>query len=144
MPGLRRVEGLSDLLKTLEKLPDEMRKGPVRTATRTGARVIADEARRNAPEDTGGLKRNIGAFPIPKRRIPPGIDVGYEIRGDEKGKAGDPRNAYYWRFIEMGKANQAPNPIFRNALASQSSAAIQAFIQEFKATSDRAVQRAKR
>jgi HK97 gp10 family phage protein len=149
MPGLKRVDGLQQLSRTLKQLPDVMRRGVVVSATRAGARVIAQEAQRNAPVgETGNLRRNISAFPIPKKYMPAGFDVGYQIRGDERGSAGDPNNAYYWRFIEMGRPNaapkQKPNPIFRNALATQSRPAIAAFIDTFGKRVGRAVERAKR
>ena len=143
MPGLRRVDGLQELTRALKKLPSEMRGRPLISATRAGARLIADDARNRAPVDSGGLQKNIGVFAIPKRRLGAGLDYGVEIRGDEKGKAGDPRNAYYWRFVELGTANQAAQPFLRPALATQSQAAIRAFTESFSRRLDTIARKAR-
>lgn len=143
MPGLRRVDGLRELTQALKKLPSEMRGRPLTAATRAGARLIADDAKGRAPVDSGGLRQNIGVFTIPKRRLGAGLDYGVEIRGDEKGKAGDPRNAYYWRFVELGTANQAAQPFLRPALATQSQSAIRAFVDTFSRRLDEIARKAR-
>ena len=144
MPGLKRVQGLDQLAKALKNLPEEFRKGPLSAAVRAGGRVIAEDAARRAPNDTGKLKDNIGAFPIPKTRLPAGIDYGVEIRGNERGKAGDPKNVYYWRFVELGTSNMPAQPFLRPALATQSKAAIEEFRITFSRQLNRAAERAKR
>ncbi|MNP86751.1 hypothetical protein D3C76_1871820 [compost metagenome] len=35
------------------------------------------------------------------------------MRVNTKGKAGDPKNAFYWKFIELGTAQQAATPFIR-------------------------------
>ena len=145
MPGLRRVDGLQELTRALKKLPSEMRGRPLISATRAGARLIADDARNRVPVDTGNLRDNIGVFAIPKRRMPSGFDYGVEIRGNEKGKAGSPGNAYYWRFIEIevGAYNRPATPFLRPALATQSQAAIRAFTESFSRRLDTIARKAR-
>lgn len=128
---------------TLKRLPKEMRAGPLQSATRAGANVIRDEAQARVPVDTGNLQRNIGVFAIPKRRMPAGIDYGVEIRGNEKGKRGDPRNAFYWRFVELGTSTRAPQPFLRPALASGTQRAIGVFTEAFRRRLDTIAKKAR-
>ena len=149
MPGLRRVDGLRELTQALKKLPSEMRGRPMISATRAGANKIRDAARANLVAvravDEGNLLENIGVFAIPKRRLPSGFDYGVEIRGNEKGKAGSPGNAYYWRFIELevGAYNRPARPFLRPALQTQSQAAIRAFIGTFSRQLDTIARKAR-
>ncbi len=75
-----------------------------------------------APERTGKLKKNVVVLTQRSRRRGE-ITSGVHIRGrnmrtgnsDNTMKASDPRNAFYWRFVEMGTVNMPPHPFVRPA-----------------------------
>ncbi len=54
-----RLEGVDELNRVFKKLPKKLRQSAVLNATRAGARVIRDEAKRLAPKDTGALRKGI-------------------------------------------------------------------------------------
>lgn len=119
------LEALANDLQALSKA--ENRK-VLTAATRAGANVIRDEARRKAPVKTGKLKRNI--VTMGRRSIKPNEAVsGVHIRGrnpktgnsDNAMKATDPKNSFYWRFIEMGTSKMAAQPFIRPAFESKMS-----------------------
>lgn len=74
-----------------------------------------------APVRTGKLKKRGGGDPKSRRRGE--ISSGVHIRGvnphtgnsDNTMKANNPRNAFYWRFVEMGTANMPAHPFVRPA-----------------------------
>ena len=140
----QRVKGLSELLATLRKLPNEFKGDPTRRGLRVGAGLIRDDAAQRAPVDEGGLSANIVARNIPPRYLPPGAAAGLSIMGSRAGKAGDPKNAYYYAFVELGTKNQAAQPFLRPAFESQKGNAVSAYADEFRRNIDRAVERAKR
>lgn len=103
-----RVEGLRELNANLKRLTDKVQRRVLNRAVNAGARVIRDEAKQNAPVDTGKLKRNIITA---KRRAPKGqAEYVVTVRGisqrtgnsDNSMKTNDPKNAFYARFIEFG------------------------------------------
>ena len=87
---------------------------------RAGAEVFKEEVIARAPERTGKLKKNVVVLTQRSRRRGE-ITSGVHIRGrnmrtgnsDNTMKASDPRNAFYWRFVEMGTVNMPPHPFVR-------------------------------
>lgn len=134
------LAGLSEDLATLSKA--ENRK-VMRDATRAGATILKDEAVRRAPVKSGKLKKNIVV--ITQRERNGAIASGVHIRGtnprtgasDKKMKASDPRNAYYWRFIEMGTSTMPPVPFVRPAYDAREEDAVNAAFAEANAAIDR-------
>ncbi len=59
------ITGLEEVLKNLKTLDTKIQKSIMTGAIRAGAKLIADEARRNVPERSQRLKKSIG---IRKRR----------------------------------------------------------------------------
>jgi HK97 gp10 family phage protein len=111
-----KVEGLSELLKALSELPKELHKGPLRSAVSAAAKVVQDQAKLNAPVDSGVLKRSIyrtrsrqGSSAVQEMAVV-GIRHGkkYQKRGQD---------AWYWRFIEFGIPSRqvAARPFMRQA-----------------------------
>lgn len=112
------VKGLAELRQTLLKFPAKIQRRALDKAMAAGARVVVAAAKRNAPVDTGAIKRNIVAKKGPKR-YQAGADSRY-IVGVRHGKtntnattaggrtrkvsAYDKRgeDPYYWRFQELG------------------------------------------
>ena len=132
---------LTDDLKALSKA--ENRK-VLRDATRAAATIFKDEAVKRAPVRTGKLKKNIVV--MTQRDRNGDISSGVHVRGtnprtgnsDNKMKASNKRNAFYWRFVELGTSNMPGIPFIRPAYdARQDEATNAAF-----ATASRAIDEA--
>lgn len=114
--------GLNEIAKDLEALSRAENNKVLRDATRAGAEVLKDEVIARAPVRTGKLKKNVVVVTHKSRRRGD-ISSGVHIRGvnpnsgnsDNTMKANNPRNAFYWRFVEMGTANMPPHPFIRPA-----------------------------
>ncbi|MBD2785517.1 HK97 gp10 family phage protein [Xenorhabdus sp. DI] len=127
--------GLQDIAADLELLSKAENTQVLRKVTYAAASVLRDEARAKAPKRTGKLARNIMAS---NRRMQDGTaSAGVYVRGsnpkgtnsDTTMKKDDPRNAYYWRFLENGTSKMAPQPFIRPAFDSKADAATEAAIQ---------------
>ena len=114
--------GLEEISRDLELLSRAENNKVLRDATRAGAEVLKDEVIERAPERTGKLKKNVVVVTQKSRRRGE-ISSGVHIRGvnprtgnsDNTMKANNPRNAFYWRFVEMGTVNMPPHPFIRPA-----------------------------
>ncbi|RZA73211.1 hypothetical protein EVY18_25295, partial [Citrobacter freundii] len=99
---------------------------------RAGAEVLKDEVIVRAPERTGKLKKNVVVL-TQRSRKRDDISSGVHIRGrnmrtgnsDNSMKASDRRNAFYWRFVEMGTVNMPPHPFVRPAFDTREELAAQ-------------------
>lgn len=114
--------GLNEIAKDLEALSRAENNKVLRDATRAGAEVLKEEVIARAPVLTGKLKKNVVVVTQKSRRRGD-ISSGVHIRGvnpntgnsDNTMKANNSRNAFYWRFVEMGTANMPPHPFIRPA-----------------------------
>lgn len=114
--------GLEAISRDLELLSRAENNKVLRDATRAGAEVLKDEVVERAPERTGKLKKNVVVVTQKSRRRGE-ISSGVHIRGvnprtgnsDNTMKANNPRNAFYWRFVELGTANMPAHPFVRPA-----------------------------
>ncbi len=114
--------GLNDIAKDLEALSRAENNKVLRDATRAGAEVLKEEVIARAPVRTGKLKKNVVVVTQKSRRRGE-ISSGVHIRGvnprtgnsDNTMKANNPRNAFYWRFVELGTANMPAHPFVRPA-----------------------------
>jgi HK97 gp10 family phage protein len=113
-----KISGLADLKKVLDELPAKIEKNVMRGALRAGGNVIADEARRIAPEappTMDGVKR--GARIGELRRS---IRVTLRMRGksgwiNAQIKAGN-KVAWYAQMVEFGTARHWIKPKNRKSL----------------------------
>lgn len=169
MASTVKVEGLAELLRTLQSLPAAIAAksgGPVRSALFRAAKVIRDAARANAPIRTGALRKAIFIY---RDRNPAaeGHTEQYKIgvrkvrlnRKERKqlrelldkmkdqginarvvSVEGDP---YYWRFVEFGTARTKANPFMRNALDQNHGQALDEFVNSFRKGIANAVKRAR-
>lgn len=126
--------GLLDLSEDLRALSKAENRKVMRDATRAAATVFKDEAIKRAPRRTGKLAKNIVV--ITQRDRNGNITSGVHVRGtnprtgnsDNKVKASNAKNAFYWRFVELGTSNMAAVPFIRPAYdARQDDAAKVAF-----------------
>lgn len=114
--------GLADIAKDLELLSRAENNKVLRDATRAGAEVLKQEVVARAPVRTGKLKKNVVVVTQKSRRRGE-ISSGIHIRGtnpktgnsDNTMKASNKRNAFYWRFVEMGTVNMPAHPFVRPA-----------------------------
>lgn len=142
------VKGLRELAAALRALPRELGAkggGPLRAAIFQSAKLIRDEARRLAPEDTGNLKRNVIAARM--RKVRQGTE-GYFVEGRRK-KRGKRKasaklnDAYYAMMIELGTEKMKSQPFIRPAFESTKHAAVEAFRKAFAAAIARAAAKVK-
>lgn len=92
MPGVR------DLIAELKELKEDVARRTVRRVIRQAGEFILRRLRTNAPLDTGKLRANLDVITRWKNRS--GI-LQAKVRISTRGKAGDTRNSYYWRFVEF-------------------------------------------
>lgn len=137
--------GLLDLSKDLEALSKTENRKVMRDATRAAATVFKDEAKKRAPVRTGKLAKNIVVVTMRDRNG--GIVSGVHVRGtnprtgnsDNKMKASNRNNAFYWRFVELGTSKMAPVPFLRPAYDTRQEEAARAAFDEANRAIDRAL-----
>lgn len=126
---------LNDIAKDLEALSRAENNKVLRDATRAGAEVLKEEVIARAPVRTGKLKKNVVVVTQKSRRRGE-ISSGVHIRGvnlrtgnsDNTMKANNPRNAFYWPFVELGTANMPAHPFVRPAYDTREEEAASAAI----------------
>lgn len=136
--------GFLDIAKDLDELSKAESNKVLRQATYAGAAILRDEVRANAPVRTGKLKRNIVASSQRSRKLGE-VSAGVYVRGsnqdgtnsDNSMKAKDPRNAYYWRFLEEGTSKMPPVPFIRPAFDSKADEAASAAIAKLDEAIDK-------
>ena len=80
------IEGMSDLTKLFNQLPDKIDRKVVRAVARRGARVVVKEARKRTPVGaTMNLKRSIQVI-TPRKRTDLYMLAGASIKGGVRGK----------------------------------------------------------
>lgn len=116
------VLGLRDLQHDFERLGRSVQRKVAREAAAAGARVARDAARAEAPRETGRLARNIIVRSVRQSETPGSATAGVAVRGindsgnsDRSMKKDDPKNAFYWRFIELGTSSITANPFIRRS-----------------------------
>lgn len=96
------IKGLKETRTALYSFGRKFGDKVVRKATRVGAKVIQSEARSLAPRDKGRLRKNIV---IKNSKLFNGRrnrQIGVFLTIRSKGKASNPLNSYYGRFLEDG------------------------------------------
>lgn len=124
--------GLQEIARDLELLSRAENNKVLRDATRAGAEVIKQEVIKKAPVRTGKLKNNVVVL-TQKARRRGDIASGVHIRGvnprtgnsDNTMKAGNKRNAFYWRFVELGTSHMPAHPFVRPAFDTRQEEATQ-------------------
>lgn len=135
--------GLEDISRDLELLSRAENNKVLRAATRAGAEVLKEEVIARAPEQTGKLKKNVVVLTQRSRRRGE-ISSGVHIRGrnmrtgnsDNSMKSSDRRNAFYWRFVEMGTINMPPHPFVRPAFDTKEELAAQVALKRMNQAID--------
>ncbi|AKJ41551.1 HK97-gp10 family putative phage morphogenesis protein [Pragia fontium] len=115
------ILGLKELERDLIKLSKAETTQVKRIATRAGAAVFRDEAKRLAPRDTGELKQNIKIAGV-KGEIDSGVIIP---------------KAFWWRFVEYGTSKMAAKPFLRIAFESAQEQAAEATINKLAESIDK-------
>jgi HK97 gp10 family phage protein len=123
MNGKFSVSGFDGLDKVLARLSGGVSEEKLRSLLHEGGEIIAQEARRLAPVDTGTLRDSIEVTDDRDARLygklnGPGISVYVGPVGSTED--GD---VYYAKFQEFGTVNHGAQPFMRPAIASKRSEA---------------------
>lgn len=146
-----RIAGLDDARRALDELPRKLRLGALRKALRSAGRVIQAEARSNAPvlqtitkyRIRGLVRRSITvrASRLARKRGDLGVYVtvrrmtGKQIaqgKADGYGAGRNPRDPFYFRFLEQGTRKMAARSFLGPALQSRGDEATRAFSDELR------------
>jgi HK97 gp10 family phage protein len=151
------ISGLDDALKTLKRIPDDMKAKGIRFAGRRGAEVIHKAAVANAmriddPDTAQNIAKNI-VVRFSNRRFKQSGDILFRVGvmggarqyadtkenrrkrrvGSTFETAGDKGNpggdTWYWRFIEFGTEHSAAKPFMRPALDQNIDSATNVFVR---------------
>lgn len=118
------IQGLEDIKKKLAEIPRALRRSVLKKALTAGARIVRDEARRNAPtlksprvnRKPGTLRKaivvrtskldtkdgNVGVFVNVRPAKGAIFKKGVLVKGSQRGKD-SPNDPYYWQWLEFGR-----------------------------------------
>jgi len=141
-----KIDGLDEVIKNMEAIKDELKGDPLRASLRKALTPIVNEAKANAPVDTGRLRDAIKTRPLPPDDIPAGFSDGQElfVVSSRKKDKDAPDNAWYWHFVEFGTKNQKRKPFLAPAFDGKRKEAIDVFVQEMRAQLEKNVKRINR
>jgi HK97 gp10 family phage protein len=134
-----KIEGLAEIKRKLDKLPERIGNNAMRRSLRKGANVIKEAARNNAkriddPETREQIWKNItvqSGGAKRERRIG-GVMMRVGVLGGAKPTSGDNGtpggNTTHWRFIELGTSQVAAQPFLTPAANEKASAALDAIV----------------
>lgn len=131
--GNVKVEGLSQIHKALSELGRKVSNKIAVKAMREGGKIVQEQARQNAPvlsqstpyRRAGTLKKaiksstkvlkngKIGTVVRVKELTTKQIET-FKVRSGKKG-ALNPKDPYYWRFLEFGTSKMPAKPFMRPA-----------------------------
>ena len=132
-----RIEGLSDLITSLNELTDRVRKNIVRSAVRSGAAVVRDAIKAKAPIKTGATKKSIKVKAIGGSKsnkdlvtfkVRTGVLKDFNQHGDES----QPRHVNYAKQIEFGNSRMPAHPFIRPAFGEIEQQVLDATIEKIK------------
>ena len=133
------TESFLKVTKALEKLPTVIQERVIVGATRKATKVVADEAKRLAPVDTGRLKLSIGVakakkkdtkdnhvkfYAVPKTKLRKTISA--TVNG-KKAKLKTVDYAYHAHFLEFGTSKMSAHPFLRPAVENTLEESVKAF-----------------
>lgn len=91
------LKGARETVSAFKQLREFISKGALRKSVREAARLMFDAIMPRVPVLTGRLMDNIRIrLKVTRETIRARVTV------NTQGKAGDSRNAFYWRFLELG------------------------------------------
>lgn len=148
--GNVKVDGLSQIHKALSELGRKVSNKIAVKAMREGGKIVREQARQNAPilsqstpyRRAGTLKKaiksstkvlkngKIGTVIRVKELTTKQIET-FKVRSGKKG-ALNPKDPYYWRFIEFGTSKMPAKPFLRPAFEQTKEKAATEIIKTLK------------
>lgn len=133
---MTRIDGLSDLITSLNQLTDRVQKNIVRSGVRSGAAVIRDAIKAKAPVLTGKTKKSIKVKAIGGKKSNKDL-VTFKVRTgvivDYKDKStGEQRHVNFIRRIEFGDSKMPANPFIRTAFEEVENQVLDATVEKIK------------
>jgi HK97 gp10 family phage protein len=150
-----RFEGGKVLVEAMRKLPGEVQKKELVKAVRAGAAVIRDEARSNAPERTGVLRKAIrstagkrnGNFAtafVYVRVLTKKAKAKFKRQNPGSEGRDNPNDPFYWRFLEFGTSKITGIKFMRNAFESKKARVVEQVVDALRDGVARAAERLRR
>jgi len=133
------TDEFAEVQRVLTKLPMVIQEKVVVGATRAAAKVVADEAKRRVPVDSGLLKKSIGVakakkkdtpkdsvrfYIVPKTKV--SITQSQIIRG-KKHKIRVKGKSFHGHFVEFGTKKMKAKPYLWPAAEASKTKAVKAF-----------------
>lgn len=122
---MESLEGAKELERWMKTFPKRIQNKALRKASRDGAKVVAEDAKRLVPEDTGTLAASIKVRALKRSRnkLGHGINVGSSKQFSTDGLP------YYASFVELGTKHRPADPFLRPALWGNQEAIKRVFIK---------------
>lgn len=144
-----KVRGIPELKAALKSLPEKLRKRALRNALAAGARIVRDDARQRAPVLSNAMRApyrtpgtvrsaiSVRTSKVARRSGDVGVFVNVRPLKAKavaafKGATGrraaqNPRDPFYWRFLEFGTSKMRAMP-FLGPAAQRLGQALDKFI----------------
>ncbi len=138
-----KIEGVDEVRKLMKRLPASVSKKHMRRAIRQGIALVRNHIKANAPVRTtenktyrkgrkrprpGRLRRLIRIRPRRGKRGYMKVSLFYPVPEGSEGN--DPKNAFYWRFVEFGTKRITANPFIQRAVDRNFSGVVRKVINE--------------
>lgn len=124
-----RIEGLEALTAKLKEMPRVMRNRVLKNALSAGARLVRDEAKRNAPllslqakapyRTRGTVQKAITVRASKVARRAGDVGVFVNVRPAKSGQRGakSKTDPFYWKFLEFGTKRMSARSFLKPAAA---------------------------
>lgn len=128
------VKGLEELKRKFLEIPKALRRRVLMNALRAGARLVRDEAKRNAPllqnpmdapfRTRGTVKNAIRVRTSKADRRAGNVGVFVNVKPAPKGQRGakSPTDPFYWRWLEFGTKKMQARPFIQKGAAKLNAA----------------------
>lgn len=137
------VKGLKELDAALAELPQKLARKAVVDSLAAGARIVAKDAKRRIPRDTGLTQKQIVVRR--RRNVARVAGKGFRTVGLSTvivGVVGD--RGHIAQFIEKGTSRMPARPFLRPALDSQAPAALNTFKERLRVAIEKEVGKGRR
>lgn len=124
-----QLTGFREMAERLKQLPERVAKNALRRAVAAGAAEVRNQARANAPVDTGEMKRDIQQKREKDQRGNFMAKYSIFVRSGKKsrlsGRARDvQKDSFYWKFVEFGTSKMPAQPFLRPAFEAKKEEAL--------------------
>lgn len=157
MADTQTLHGVDDLLRKLKALPPSIvskRGGPVKSALRKGAKVIADQAVQNIdqivdrPDDAGYVSTKTLAKSVAVSRDPrpqkEGANERYRVHLRKRTYPDGTKTVATGRYLEFGTEQRPPTPWLLPAFMARRQQALDTVVSELSKGIDRIIKKLSR